>query len=152
MEPQSKKNQIKHGKYGSIMASHIFSCHQGMPCPLVTRGLPPHVLNFMKSIHKVCLHSTWLYGVLKYSERGSGIFHILQKEELSLLSAIWGNLILHHPCLPIPKKPLSFSFAKQIIYMGTYLKKSFCFFLVPNSHRQSRKRMMNTLLIISRYM
>ena len=36
--------------------------------------------------------------------------------------------------------------------MGTYLKKYFWFVLVTYPHRQSRKRMMNTLLIISRCM
>ena len=37
MEPQSKKNQVKHGKNGSIV--------------------PPLLPQVLKSIHKICLHS-----------------------------------------------------------------------------------------------
>ena len=110
MESQSKKNQVKHGKYDSIMP-HTFSIrsHNSQVLPLVTRGLFPHVL---KSIHKICLHSTQLYGVLKNSKGGGGIIQISQKEKLfqshKKLRAIWGNLTLYHPSLPLSKKTFLF--------------------------------------------
>ena len=126
--------------------------HNSQVLPLVTRGLLPHVL---KSIHKICLHSTQLYGVLKNSKRGGGINQISQKEELSLTKTKC-YLGVISPCTilvcPFQKGPLSFSLLKQRIYMETYLKKPFWFVLVPYPHRQNRKRMMKTLLIISRCM
>ena len=136
---------------------HTFSLgsHNSQVSPLVTRGLLLHVLNFMKSIHKICLHSTQLYGVLKNSKRGGGINQISQKEELSLTKTKC-YLVVISPCTilvcPFQKGPLSFSLHKQRIYMETYLKKPFWFVLVPYPHRQNRKRMMKTLLIISRCM
>ena len=54
MEPQSKKNQVKHGKYGSIMPQYIFP-RKPQFLPLLTRALFPYVLKF---IHKVYLHIT----------------------------------------------------------------------------------------------
>ena len=110
MEPQSKKNQVKHGKYGSIMP-HTFSLgsHNFQVLPLVTRGLLPYVL---KSIHKIYLHSTQLYGVLKNNKGGSGIIQLSQKQKHfqshKRLCTIWTNLTLHHPSLPLPKRPSSF--------------------------------------------
>ena len=81
--------------------------HNSQVLPLVTRGLLPHVL---KSIHKICLHSTQLYGVLKNSKRGGGIIQISQKEELSLIKTKCYLGSSHFaPFLPAPsKKDLSF--------------------------------------------
>ena len=50
MESQSEKNQVKHGKYGSIMPPTHFPSKA-----IIIRGLLPHVL---ESIHKICLLST----------------------------------------------------------------------------------------------
>ena len=57
MESQSKKNQVKHGKYGSIMPLTHFpsGSNNYQVLPLVTRGLLPQVL---ESIHKIYLLST----------------------------------------------------------------------------------------------
>ena len=136
MGPQNKKNQVKHGKYGSIVPPQIsLERHNSQVLPLVTRGPLPHVL---KSIHKICLHSTQLYGVLKNSKGGGSITQISQEEKPGTIFAG-----------PFKKGPLSFSLAQQRIYESTYLKKRFWFVLLfPFLHRQSRKRMRNTLLII----
>ena len=139
MGPQNKKNQVTHGKYGSIVPPQIsLGRHNSQVLPLVTRGPLPHVL---KSIHKICLHSTQLYGVLKNNKGRGGIIQISQEEKPCTIFAC-----------PFKKGPLSFSLAKQRIYESTYLKKPFWFVLFPFLHRQSRKRMMNTLLIISKCM
>ena len=109
MEPQSEKNQVvKHGKYGSIIP-RTFSLenHNSQVLPLVKRGLLSRVLKY---ICKICLHSNYLYGVLKNSKGGGGIIQISQKEELSLIKTkcYLGSSHLA-PFLPAPsKKDLSF--------------------------------------------
>ena len=95
----------------AVSCPHTFSLrsHNSKVLPLVTRGLLPHVL---KSIHRICLHSMQLYGVLKNSKGGGGIIQISQKEKLfqshKKLRAIWGNLTLYHPSLPLSKKTFLF--------------------------------------------
>ena len=134
----------------SFPHAFFLGSHNSQVLPLVTRGLLPHVL---KSTHKICLHSTQLYGVLKNSKGGD--YSNLTKGETFLvslkLSVVWGNLTLHHPCLPLPKIPLSFILDMKTI-SGHLFEKIFLVCFSPLSHRQRRKRMMNTLLIISRYM
>ena len=134
-----------------FLGSHIGS-HNSWVLRLVTRGLLPNVLT---SIHKICLHRTQLFGLLKTAKEG-GDYSIFIKGETFLvslkLSAIRGNITLHHSCLPLPKNTSFLQFPKQRIYVGTYLKKSFWFVLVPYPHRQSRKSIMNTFLMISRCM
>ena len=110
--------------------------HNSQVLPLVTRGLLPHVL---KSIHKICLHSTQLYGVLKNSKRGGGIIQISQKEELSLLSAIWGNLTLDHPCLPLPKKTSFLQFVQVDNIHGHLFEKIFLVYFSPLSPQAEQK-------------
>ena len=58
---------------------------------------------------------------------------------------------MHHSCLSLSNKTSFFQF-RQVENIHGYLKKSFRFVLVPYPHRQSTKRMMNFLLIISRCM
>ena len=95
----------------AVLCPHTFSLvsHNYQVLPLVTRGLLPHVLKF---IHKIYLHRAQLCGVLKNSEGGGGIIQISQKEKLfqshKKLRAIWGNLTLYHPSLPLSKNTLLF--------------------------------------------
>ena len=104
MEPQSEKNQVvKHGKYGSIIP-RTFSLenHNSQVLPLVKRGLLSRVLKY---ICKICLHSNYLYGVLKNSKGGGGIIQISQKEELSLIKTKYYLGQSHlAPFLPAPSK------------------------------------------------
>ena len=108
----------------AISCSHTFSLesHNCQVLPLVKRGLLLHV---MKSIHKIHLHSTQLYGVLKKQQRSGWIIKILQKEKLfqshKKLSAIWGNLTLYLPSLSLSKKTFLFPSvwpSTQRIYMA----------------------------------
>ena len=141
MEPQSKKNQVKHGKYGSIMP-HTFSLgsHNFQVLPLVTRGLLPYVL---KSIHKIYLHSTQLYGVLKNSKGRGGIIQISRKEKIfqshKKLSAIWINLTLHHPSLPLPKKTSFLQFGQVENIHGHSFEKIFLICFSPLSPEAEQK-------------
>ena len=130
----------------SCLHTFFLRSHNCQVLPLVTRGLLPHVL---KCINKMYLHSTQWDGVLKQSRGGDGIIQISQKEKLfqshKKLSSIWVNLTLHHPFLPLSKKTFLFPSVRpsnQRIYMALSLR--------PN--RQSRKRMMNTFLMIFRCM
>ena len=100
------------------------------------------------------------YLVVKGSKKNSkgegGTIHISQKEEPfqshKKLSAIWLNLTLHHRSLPLPKRTFLFpSIWSNSQYLWALIwKKTFCFVLAPSPH--SRKRMMSTLLTISRFM
>ena len=116
----------------AISCSHTFSLesHNCQVLPLVKRGLLPHVL---KSIHKIHLHSTQLYGVLKKQQRREWIIQISQKEKLfqshKKLSAIWGNLILHHPSLPLPKNTFQFGQVENI--NGYLFEKIFLICFIP---------------------
>ena len=101
----------------AALYTHTFllGSHNSQVLPLVTRGLLPHVL---KSIHKICLHSNYLYGVLKNSEdreRGWDYSNFTKGEIFLVslkLSAIWGNLTLHHSCLPLPKNTTFLQFGQ----------------------------------------
>ena len=124
MESQSKKNQVKHANM-AVSCPYTFSVgsHNYQVFPLVTIGLLPQVL---ESIHKIYVLSTQHLIVRgsKNSKGGGGIIEISQKEKLfkfhKKLSAIWGNLTLYHSFhAPFKKEfPLSFSLAKQRIYMA----------------------------------
>ena len=121
---------------------HTFSLgsHNSQVLPLVTRGILPHVL---KSIHKICLHSTSLYGVLK--NRKGETFLVSIK-----LSAICGNLSLHYSCLPLLKNTSFLQFG-QVENIHRYLfDKIFLVCFSPLSHRQSSTTIVYNLLIISR--
>ena len=153
MEPQSKINQVKHDKYGSIVP-HTFSpgSHNSQVLPLVTRGPLSHVL---KSIHNICLHSRYLvvWGSKKQQRRGQDYSNFTKGETFSVslkLSDIWSNLTLHHSCLPLPKETSLLDFGQVENIRGHLFEKIFLYFLVPYSYRQSRKKMMNTFLIISK--
>ena len=108
----------------AVSHPHTFSLrsHNYQVLPSVTRGLLPHIL---KSIHKIYLHSTQLKGVLKNSKEGSGIIQISRKEKHfqshKKLSAIQGNLILHHPSLSLPKRPSSFLQLGQVVNIHGHL-------------------------------
>ena len=103
--------------------------HNSQVLLLVTRGLLPHIL---KSILKICLHSTQLYGVLKNRKRR--IFLVSLK-----LSAIWGNLTLHHSCLPLPKKT-SFLQLGQVENIHEHLfEKIFLICFIPLSPQAEQK-------------
>ena len=104
MEPQSKKNQVKHSKYGSIMPPYTFSLgsHNYQVLPLVTRGLLPHVL---ESIHKIYLLSTQhliVRGSKKQQRRGWDYSNFTKGETFLVSlkqSAICSSLTLHYSCL-----------------------------------------------------
>ena len=102
--------------------------HNSQVLLLVTRGLLPHIL---KSILKICLHSTQLYGVLKNRKRR--IFLVSLK-----LSAIWGNLTLHHSCLPLPKNTSFLQFGQVKNIHGYLFEKIFlvCFSLLSPQAEQ----------------
>ena len=112
MESQSKKNQVKHANM-AVSCPYTFSVgsHNYQVFPLVTIGLLPQVL---ESIHKIYVLSTQHLIVRgsKNSKGGSGIIEISQKEKLfkfhKKLSAIWGNLTLYHPSMPLSKKNFLF--------------------------------------------
>ena len=79
MEPESKKNQVKHGKHGSIMAAHIFPWKPLFFGLTISkkRTTPPR----LKSIHRICVHSTYLYWVVRSSKGAGGITQVSQKEK-----------------------------------------------------------------------
>ena len=103
---------------------------------LVTRGLlSPPPSPEMKSIHKIYLHSTEWYGVLKTAKKGVGLFkfHKRRKFFSFIKNKVLFGVISLCTNLPVPSTykdlPLSFCLAKQRICKGTYLKKSFWFIL-----------------------
>ena len=69
------------------------------------------------------------------------------------LSAIWANLTLYHSSLFLPKKTFLFPSVWSISeHTWTVIwKKTFGFVLASYPLRQSKKRMMSTLLIMSRF-
>ena len=97
-------NMTYHTPYLFSLGSHNYQI-----IPLVARGLPPHVL---ESIHKIYLLSTQhliVRGSKKQQRRG---WDYSQNEKSfqshKKLRAIWGNLTLHHPSLPLSKKTFLF--------------------------------------------
>ena len=140
MEPQSKKNQVKHDKYGSIMPHTFFlRSHNSQVLPMVTRRLLPHVL---KSIHKICLHSTQLYGVLKTTKEGWDYSNFTKGETFLVSqkqSAIWGNLTLHHSCLPLPKNTSFLQFGQVENIRGHLFDKIFLVCFSPLSPQAEQK-------------
>ena len=118
----------------------------------MTRGLLPHVL---ESIHKIYLLSTQhliVRGSKKQQRRGwdysnftkGGTFLVSLK-----LSAIWGNLTLHHSCLLLPKNTSFLQFCQVENMRGHLFEKIILVAFSPYPHKQTRKRTNNTLLIIS---
>ena len=104
MEPQSKKNQVKLGKYGSIISQTFSSrSHNCQVLSMVTKGL------LHSKIYPQNLSSQYLvvWGS-KNSKEGGAIIQTSQKEKPfqshKKLSAIWGNLTFHHHSLPLPRK------------------------------------------------
>ena len=114
--------------------------HNSQVLPLVTRGLLPHVL---KSIHKIYLHSTQLYGVLKNSKGRGGIIQISQEEKLfqshKKLSGNWGNLTLHHPSLSLPKQTSFLQLVQVENIHGLLFQKIFLICFSPLSPQVEQK-------------
>ena len=98
MEPQSKKNQVKH-RYS------VLSC-------MGWDGKGWDYSNFTKG----------------------GTFSISLK-----LRAIWGNLTLHHSCLPLPKKTSFFQFGKVENIHGPLFEKIFLVCFSPLSPQVEQK-------------
>ena len=124
----------------TVLCPHTFSLgsRNCQVLPLVTRRLLPH---FLKSIHKIYLHSTQLYGVLKNGKKGGGIIQISQNEKHfwshRKLSAVRGNLTLHYPFLLLLKK--------TFLFPAVWASREYTWALIlPYPHRQRRKIMMNT--------
>ena len=145
-----RKNLIK-----NFMPLHISSSHNSQVLILshnsqVTLGdkrtTPPHPEIYPQNLSTQYLV---IWASKKKQSREWGYSNFTKEETFLVslkLSAIRGNVTLHHSCFQ--KRPLSSNLAKQRIYVGTYSKKSFWFILVPYPHRQSRKRVMNNLLLI----
>ena len=74
------------------------------------------------------------------------LFKFHKKEKLlyssKKLSTIWDNLTLYYSSLPLLKK--------TFLFPSVWPSTEYTWHLVPYPNGQSRKRMMNTLLIISR--
>ena len=123
----------------AVSCPHKFSLggHNSQVYPWVTTPSPPDFHEIYPQ--NLSLHSTQLYGVLKNSKRGGGIIQISQKEELSLLSAIWGNLTLDHPCLPLPKKTSFLQFVQVDNIHGHLFEKIFLVYFSPLSPQAEQK-------------
>ena len=75
-----------------------------------------------------------IWGSKKQQSRGWDYSNFTKEEHFLVslkLSALWSNLTLHHSCLPLLKRPLSSSLAKQRIHMGTYLRNLSVLFQSP---------------------
>ena len=119
MESQSKKNQVKHGKYGSIMPPTHFPSEAIIIWSLVTRGLLPHVL---ESIHKIYL--LYCKAFSKTAKEGVGLFV---------------SPFITLPC-SFQKRPSSFLHFGQVENIhGTYLKKNFLICFSPLSLQAEQK-------------
>ena len=112
----------------AVSCPHTYSLgsHNSQVLPLVTRGLLPHVL---KSIHKTYLHISQLYVVLKEK-----LFQSHKK-----LSAIWGNVTLHHPSLPFPKKTSFLQFGQVVNIQGHLFEKISLICFSPLSPQAEQK-------------
>ena len=106
MGPQSKKNHVKHGKYGSIMPPHIFPWKpQFLGLTFGDkRTTPPR-----PEIYPQNLSTQYLVvcGSKKQQRRGWDYSNFTKEETFSVslkLSAIRENLTLHYSFLPLPKK------------------------------------------------
>ena len=121
----------------AVSCPHTFyiGIHNCQILSLVTSGLLPHVLKY---IHKIHLHSTQLYGVLKNSEGGSEIIQISQKEKL-FQSHIWGNLTLHHPSLTLLKKASFLQFVQLENVHGHLFEKTLLTCFSPLSPQAEQK-------------
>ena len=121
----------------AVSCPHTFylGSHNCQILSLVTIGLLPHVLKY---IHKIHLHSTQLYGVLKNSKGGGEIIQISQKEKL-FQSHIWGNLILHHPSLPLLKKTSFLQFVQLENVHGHLFEKTLLICFSPLSPQAEQK-------------
>ena len=109
--------------------TYSLESHNSQVLPLVTRGVLRHVL---KSIHKICPHSTQLYGVLKTTKEGWNYSNFTKGETILIsekLSVIWGNLTLHHSCKPFPNKTPFIQFGQVESIHGHLFEKIFliCF-------------------------
>ena len=117
---------------------------------LVTRGLLPHVLESIHKIYLLFTHHLIVRGSKKQQRRGVGLFKFHKRRNFFSLLKTTGYI---SPCItlpcPVQKRPSSFLHFGQLENIhGTYLNKNFliCF---SSLSPQSRKRMMNTLLLIS---
>ena len=126
----------------AVSCPHTFSLgsHDCQVLPLVTRGLLP---NALKSIHKIYLHSTQLYGFLKIGKRWDGTIQILQKEKFvqshKKLSVTWGNLILYHPFLSLPNQISFFQIVQVGNIRGHLFEKRFLISFSPLSPQVEQK-------------
>ena len=141
MEPQSKKNQVKHGKYGSIVPLHIFPRKPQFlgltlgdnrttpPCPeIYTQNFSTQYLVVWGS--KKQQRRWW-----DYSNFTKGRNFLVSLK----LSAIWCNLTFHHSCLPLPKKTSFLQFG-QVENIGRLLfEKIFLVFFSPLSPQAEQK-------------
>ena len=126
----------------------------------MTRVVLPHVL---ESIHKIDLLSTQhliVRGSKKQQRRGVGLFKFHKRRKFFSLIKNYVLFGVISPCITLScsfqKRPSSFLHCGQVENIhgrhGTYLKKTFWFALVPYPYMESRKRMINILLIIYRCM
>ena len=105
----------------------------------MTRVLLSHI---QKSLHKIYLHSTQLYGVLKNNKRADEIIENSQNF-LSLIKNKWlfgGYLTFQHPSRPLQKRPSSFSQFNQVQNIHEQLfEKIFlicCSLLLPKAEQK----------------
>ena len=156
MEPQSKKNQVKPGKYGSIMP-HTFSL-RSHNCqhfsPLVTKGVttPPRPEIYPKSL-STCYLALW---VSKKQQRSGWDYSSFTKGKTFLVSqkanCYLGNFTFYHPSLPLPKKTSSFHFGHPENIHGQLFEKIFLICFSPLSQQAEQKEDDEHLLTISKCM
>ena len=116
----------------AVSCPHTFSLrsHNSQVLPLVTRGILPHIL---KSIHKI-LSTQFLvvWGSKKQHRRGQYHSNFTKRDTFLVslkLSAILGNLTLHHSCLSLPKNTSFLQFGQEENIRGHLFEKIFlvCF-------------------------
>ena len=149
MDPQSKKDQVKHGKMWWYHVPTHF------PTEAIILRSYPWCIPPRPEIYPQNLSTQHLvvWGSKKSRRKGWDYSNFTKGETFLVslkLSDIWSNLTLHHSCLPLPKETSLLDFGQVENIRGHLFEKIFLYFLVPYSYRQSRKKMMNTFLIISK--